>query len=46
MTIETFTTPQTRFLSHFYPPKPNGRKHPYAVRGVYKGLTFDYAQGA
>ena len=46
MTIETFSTPQTRFLSNFYPHKPKGDKHPYPVRVVYKELIFDCVENA
>ena len=47
MTISTFTLPETRFLSNFYPYKnKNGDKYPHDVAVEYDGMTFDCVENA
>ena len=45
--IQTFTKPETRFLSNFYPYKnKNGDTHPCPVTVIYRGLIFDCVENA
>lgn len=45
--IETFTLPETRFLSNFYPYKDkSGEKHPHEVRIEYEGMVYDCTENA
>lgn len=45
--IETFTTPETRFLSNFYPYKnKQGEKYPEQVCIEHNGLQFDCVETA
>lgn len=45
--IETFTLPETRFLSNFYPYKnKQGEKYPEKVSVTYEGIEFDCTENA
>lgn len=45
--IETFTLPETRFLSNFYPYKDkSGEKYPHEVRVEYEGIVYDCTENA
>ncbi|MDR2685492.1 MAG: NADAR family protein [Rickettsiales bacterium] len=44
--IDNFITPQTRFLSNFYPHKNNGELYPHKVVVSYNGLDFDCVENA
>ncbi len=45
--ILTFSLPESRFLSNFYPYKnKNGDKYPYSVRVFYAGIEFDCVENA
>lgn len=45
--IETFTLPETRFLSNFYPYKnKEGEKYPETVRVMFEGVAFDCTEKA
>lgn len=44
--IETFTKPETRFLSNFYPHKKDGSKCPVDVKVIYNDIEFDCVENA
>lgn len=45
--IETFTLPETRFLSNFYPYKnKQGDKYPEKVTVLFEGIEFDCTENA
>lgn len=44
--IENFTTPETRFLSNFYPYKKDGREYPIKVKVIYNEIEFDCVENA
>ena len=44
--IETFTTPETRFLSNFYPYKKDGSKYSLKVKVIYNAIEFDCVENA
>ena len=45
--ILTFTTPETRFLSNFYPYKTKtGEKYPHQVHVIYDDIEFDCVENA
>ncbi len=45
--IETFTLPETRFLSNFYPYKDKeGNKYLHKVTVFYEGMEFDCTENA
>lgn len=44
--IETFTLPETRFLSNFYPHKKDGSKYPHKVSVVFDNIVYDCTETA
>lgn len=44
--IETFTLPETRFLSNFYPYKKDGSRYEHSVNVIFEGMVYDCTENA
>lgn len=44
--IQTFTLPETRFLSNFYPHKKDGSKYPHCVSVIFDDIVYDCTETA